>query len=113
MKRVRVEPEAKAELVEATRWYERQRTGLSRRLLDDVETALAAIEALPRRFPRVAVQDESLEIRRCLLRDFPYAVVFILARGEPVVIAVAHVKREPGYWLYRVPRSEPDPDKEP
>jgi len=41
-------------------------------------------------------------IRRALLPRFPYAVIF-MDLGEHIrVLAVAHAKRRPGYWLGRV-----------
>lgn len=43
-----------------------------------------------------------IRIRRALLPRFPYTLIFIDMGAEVRVIAVAHVKREPGYWLERI-----------
>jgi len=104
VKPVRLEPEARLELRQAARWYEER--GLVARLLEEVDAAIVSIGALPRRFPRVPGVDPSLEVRRCLLRSFPYALVFLVTPDELLVIAIAHVRREPGYWLYRVERED-------
>ena len=61
-----------------------------------------ASEPLPESFPRLLDVPEDLEIRRALLPRFPYALVFISTGVEIQVIAVAHTKRRPGYWLDRV-----------
>jgi hypothetical protein len=37
-----------------------------------------------------------------LVPRFPYAVVFIDLGTEVNVLAVAHAKRRPGYWLNRL-----------
>jgi hypothetical protein len=74
-----LEPEARAELLLAARWYERRQRTLSTRFLDEIEAALAAIEEHPRSFPRIPIRGEDLEIRRCLLKTFPYALVFVPA----------------------------------
>ena len=45
---------------------------------------------------------EDLVIRWALLPRFPYAVIFMDLGTEIRVLAVAHAKRRPGYWLDRV-----------
>ena len=39
--------------------------------------------------------------RRCLLRRFPYGVIYQVAAEELRIIAVAHHRRRPGYWANR------------
>jgi plasmid stabilization system protein ParE len=39
--------------------------------------------------------------RRVLVSRFPYQLVYRLRPGEVVVVAVAHMKRRPGYWRDR------------
>src|ERR1019366_5879929 len=44
--------------------------------------------------------------RRKILKRFPY-VVFFRAESDTIeVVAVAHAKRRPGFWLARLPRPE-------
>ncbi len=43
-----------------------------------------------------------LEVRRALLPRFPYALVFLELQTEIRVLAVAHAKRHPDYWLNRL-----------
>jgi hypothetical protein len=102
MTEVRLALEALDELSEAASWYEKRSEGLGAELLDEVEEVLQRIEALPESFPRLLDVPEDLEIRRALLPRFPYALVFMATEVEKQVIAVAHVKRQPGYWLNRV-----------
>ena len=40
-------------------------------------------------------------IRKALLEQFPYLVVFELQAERVLVLAVAHAKRQPLYWLAR------------
>jgi len=51
-------------------------------------------------FPEVFEQIED-EVRRCLVNRFPYGVIYGIDGEEVVVIAVAHLKREPNYWIDR------------
>ena len=42
----------------------------------------------------------------CFVRLFPYRVFFTIERDYVLIIAVAHDKREPGYWKNRL-RAKP------
>lgn len=103
---VRLSPEAVDELVEAALWYRARRPGLEVEFLAEVERVLPLIERSPASFPRLLDVPADLVIRRTLLPRFPYAVVFIDLGTELWVLAVAHAKRRPGYWLNRVAREE-------
>ena len=41
-------------------------------------------------------------LRRLLLKVFPYRIIYRVEGEEIVVYAVAHVRRRPGYWRQRV-----------
>ena len=99
---VRFAPEVPDELAEAVLWYEARRQGLGAQLLADIEGTLPVVGSRPRSFPRLQDVDPTLEIRRALLVRFPYALVFLVRPDEVRVLAVAHAKRRPGYWLSRV-----------
>ena len=102
MTRIRVAREAADELAEAVLWYEGRREGLGRELLDSVAATLPVIANRPRAFPRLQDVSETFEIRRALLDRFPFGIVFLVHTGEIRVLAIAHAKRQPGYWLNRV-----------
>lgn len=40
-------------------------------------------------------------MRRCLLARFPYGLIFVADQDAIVIIAVAHLHREPRYWIDR------------
>jgi plasmid stabilization system protein ParE len=91
-----VQAAAEADIAEAFAWYESHRKGLGSRFLDELESALLAIEQEPARFPLVY-----REVRRALLRQFPYAVFFVACSERLVIIAVMHAAREPVQWTSR------------
>jgi toxin ParE1/3/4 len=99
---VRLSPEAVAELAEAAEWYEARRPGLEVDFLTEFERVLPLIGTSPASFPRLMDLPADLGIRRALLPRFPYAIVFMDLGTEIRVLAVAHAKRRPGYWLNRV-----------
>jgi plasmid stabilization system protein ParE len=69
--RLVLRPQAEAELLDARDWYEDQRPGLGGAFAAEVDRALAGILQAPLAGPRVQG-----EIRRVLVRRFPYAIYF-------------------------------------
>ena len=97
---LRIAEPASRELSEAVRWYNAQRTGLGSELLAAIEGVLSDVAEHPLQgspVPGVARD----RLRRMLVRRFPYQVVYEVNPDQVVVIAVAHLKRRPGYWNYR------------
>ena len=90
------------ELIEAACWYETRQPGLAVKFLQEIDQAQQAIQSRPLSFPRLANTAVDLEIRRALLPRFPYALVFLELQTEIRVLAIAHAKRHPDYWLNRL-----------
>lgn len=96
-----VSPEAIDKLVEAA-GYRARRLGLESEFLAEVDCVLPLIGSSPTAFPRLLGVPADLVMRRALLPRFPYMLIF-MDLGEHVrLLAVAHAKRRPGYWLDRV-----------
>lgn len=102
MKPVGLSPEAVLELIEAAAWYETRQPGLAIRFLQEIDQAQQAIQSRPKSFLQLANMAVDLEVRRALLPRFPYALVFLELQTEIRVLAVAHTKRHPDYWLNRL-----------
>lgn len=102
MKVVRLSTEASDEMFQAALWYRTRRPGLESEFLAEVDRMLPLIGSAPTSFPRLLGLPEDLEIRRALLPRFPYALVFMDVGEHIRVLAVAHAKRRPGYWLDRI-----------
>jgi len=96
---VAFDPDARAEFLAAVGYYEECRSGLGHRLRLHVESAVQSIGEDPFRF-RVLHPP----FRRCLLQKFPYSVIFSIESEYILIVAVAHVKRKPGYWHERIER---------
>ena len=101
--RIGFHPGASADLASAGDWYEQQLSGLGLDLADEVHRALDAIAERPATWPLWPGIGEGVGVRRFLLARFPFAVGYIVDGGEVVVLAVAHLRRRPGYWLERLP----------
>jgi plasmid stabilization system protein ParE len=96
--RVRLSPEARAEVDEAADWYATREDGvdLDARFLAEVKRVARLVAERPRAWAEVEP-----EVRRAVLRTFPYSLIFTLEVDEVVILAVAHHKRPPGYWRGR------------
>ena len=99
MKALRFHPEAEAELVEAAIWYEEQQQGLGQRFLTCVQDALNRTLLNPELYPLV-----DCDVRRCLTKTFPFGILFRAGKEQIAVLAVMHLRREPGYWRSRASR---------
>jgi hypothetical protein len=42
------------------------------------------------------------EIRRCLIKRFPYSILYGIDADTIVIIAVAHLHQKPNYWVARL-----------
>ena len=88
--------QAEAELLDARDWYDDQRTELGSIFATEVDRALRGILQAPLAYPRVQG-----EMRRALVRRFPYAIYFQAMPDEIVVLAVIHGRRHPRRWQSR------------
>lgn len=94
---VLVQPAAEADIVEAALWYESRALGLGSEFLGLVEAGIDAIRRTPNAFPRVRG-----DVRRVLLRRFPFALYFLPEPSAIRVIACLHVRRDPTRWQQRI-----------
>jgi plasmid stabilization system protein ParE len=101
MKPARLSREALQEMANASSWYESKQPGLADRFMEDIENQIALVREHPSAFP-VLKDTSTAEVRRALLPRFPYALVFFELSTEIRIVAVAHQKRRPGYWLHRL-----------
>lgn len=97
MRTILLRPEAEAEVEEAYRWYEQRREGLGAGLLLCVEEALEKISRDPEVYPVV-----HKDVRRTLIRRFPYGIFYIVEEQNIAVLAVFHGRRDPKQWQSRV-----------
>lgn len=107
MTRVELDDRAEEEAAIAAEWYEeRGRPGLGVRFVDALGRAIEEVSAQPESCA-VLLTERGVVVRRHLVGDFPYQIVFALRTGESDrtihVSAIAHLRRAPNYWLARVP----------
>ena len=92
---------AEAELLKAVLWYEEGEVGLGDRLLAAVEKTSETLIEWPYSGSLWTHSEVPVGVRRIPLKTFPYQLVYVT---EPrlVIVAVAHMKRQPDYWRERL-----------
>jgi len=90
-------PEARIEFSEATIYYSEKSPSLATAFYTEVENAIEKIVENPDLY-RVIDED----VRRCLTRRFPYAILYTIEQNYILILAVMHCSREPSYWKHRL-----------
>ncbi len=89
-------PEAEEELNKAIDYYEAIEPGLGYDFAQEVYSAIQRSVD----FPKVWAMMEG-EVRRCLLRRFPYGILYSEEENGIFIVAVMPLHRKPGYWRHR------------
>ena len=96
-----VHESADEELSAAAVFYESRETNLGKEFLEELSQVFYRIAEHP-----FSYSIHFDEYRRCLMRRFPYVVVFRIEGQRILVFAIAHLRRSPGYWRVREPSPE-------
>jgi toxin ParE1/3/4 len=100
--RLELHPEARAELRRAALWYDEQRPGLGDEFITEVSATLDRIGGTPESYPAwTRTRAAGPVIRKATIQRFPYVIAFEKHEQHVLILAVAHAKRRPLYWLTR------------
>jgi plasmid stabilization system protein ParE len=91
-----VRAEAEQEIITAAEWHESRGSGLAAEFLRSIDAALAAVERAPLQHGEVLPG-----FRRCLLKRFPYSLIFSVSDQDVVVLACTHWRQNPRRWQKR------------
>jgi toxin ParE1/3/4 len=95
-KQVDLAPEAILEIEEAFDWYLERSPGAAEAFLVEIDQGLTLITTSPGLWPLFEAG-----ARKYVLPNFPYNLIYREAADEIKVVAVAHHKRRPRYWIGR------------
>lgn len=90
-------PEAYEEMLESARFFEEKSIGLGSDLLTAIQQAASRIE----KFPASGAVEQG-NIRKCLVRGFPFTLLYEANADHIFIAAVMHQHRRPGYWTRRI-----------
>jgi plasmid stabilization system protein ParE len=95
--KVRFISPASIELDEAVRYYDHQLPGLGFRFFQEVDAAIERIGLMPEAWTKIGKVT-----RRCLIKGFPYALLYVIESDEILITAVAHLHRDPEHYMDRI-----------
>jgi len=91
-------PDAAQEHEQQVAYYEETQAGLGRRYHAEFLDVVSRVCAAPTRSRIVLAPD----IRRTMFKVFHFDIVYREVEGIVQVLAIAHHRRQPGYWLTRI-----------
>jgi toxin ParE1/3/4 len=100
MRQVRYHPKASHEALKSARFYDHKRPGLGMEFFSEVDAAVQAPQGNP---SRPACDPNG--IRSWRLHRFPFRVYYVIDPDTIRILAVAHLRRKPGYWRQRIIQS--------
>ncbi len=95
MEKLKVHRLVHREVREAFSWYLARNLDAAAKFVDQVWEAIERVARAPTRWP---FEDHSHTHRYCMMRSYPYRVIFRLEFERVHIVALAHAKRRPGYW---------------
>jgi plasmid stabilization system protein ParE len=88
--------DAESEMNEAAEFLNRRSLGLGVAFLTAVEEAVRRIRTCPESAPIIRGN-----VRRWVMENFPYSIVYSVRSTQIRILAVCHHKRRPYYWISR------------
>lgn len=88
---------ARREFDEAREFYEIEQPGLGSLFEEQIKHSLLRIQQYPQAWPQ-----ERKEVRRYIVHKFPYKILYSIQDDKIVVLAFAHLHRQPDYWIDRI-----------
>ena len=89
---------AEADHFEAIAFYESRQIGLGAAYLAEFEEIMVNVVSAVHRY-RIKRKPN---IRDVSLKQFPFTIIFREVGGDVQVLAVAHKRRRPDYWVKRI-----------
>ncbi|RJP25716.1 MAG: type II toxin-antitoxin system RelE/ParE family toxin [Candidatus Omnitrophota bacterium] len=95
-RRISFHEAAEIEINEAADFYDRESPRLGSAFLDEVQQVMESISRYPNAAPLIQGR-----VRKKILINFPYSLIYSVRTHEIRILAVAHQKRRPFYWRSR------------
>ncbi len=88
---------AQNELDDTFEYYEFQQENLGYRFVEEIVNSLALIKDYPDAWTK-----SSKHTRRCLVKTFPYGIIYQKRDDVILIVAIANLHKEPDYWVSRI-----------
>ncbi len=88
-------PEAEKELNDTIDYYNKCKNGLGLEFVKEVYLTIQEIILFPEAWLKI-----SANTRRCLLKRFPYGIIYYANKDELFIIAIMQLNKKPDYWKF-------------
>ncbi|MDQ3282424.1 MAG: type II toxin-antitoxin system RelE/ParE family toxin [Acidobacteriota bacterium] len=95
---------AEVELREAVAWYRERDVRVAARFAQETRKVLKLIDEFPQIGGRVPEITDP-HVRRMPIHTFPYHVIFVRLDARTEVVAFAHNRKQPAYFIRRLNRT--------
>jgi len=89
-------PLAQKELDDTFEYYEYEQKNLGYRFIHEVLHSIELIKYYPKGWHPMTQNS-----RRCLIKNFPYGIIYQEKENYILIIAIANLHRKPNYWINR------------
>jgi toxin ParE1/3/4 len=96
LKPLLIQAVARQELRDSSAWYREKNPQVADRFVNEVYRTLERIETSPATGSRIPYVHG--RARRLPVAGFPYYIIFEELTDRIEVLAIAHIRRRPGYW---------------
>ncbi len=90
-------PEAAIELNEAVDYYASRENRLGLDFISEVISSINRIISYPDAWPLLGK-----DIRRCLIKRYPYGILYSIEKERISIVAIMNLNRNPEYWKKRI-----------
>ena len=90
-------PEAETEFFEAIEYFDGCEDGLGLDFSREIFAAINRVTGFPNAWPPI-----SDFLRRCLVKRFPYGIIYEVENDEIFILVVMQLNRDPDYWKHRL-----------
>jgi plasmid stabilization system protein ParE len=97
MPEIKYHPKARAEAFRTAEFYQKRVPGLGAEFFDELERTVEQLLQDPLRRPA-----DPDGIRNWRLKRFPFRVYYAFDAERIRILAVAHLRRQTGYWRQRI-----------
>ncbi|MBN2704106.1 MAG: type II toxin-antitoxin system RelE/ParE family toxin [Pontiellaceae bacterium] len=87
---------AREEFLQSVDYYELQQSGLGLSFTEQIFATIERILDFPEGWTSL-----DADFHRCLVKQFPFAIIYTLQNDVMLVVSVMNLYREPGYWKNR------------
>ena len=91
-------PSAESEHLETVAFYESRKPGLGSSYLTEFEQVMKDVCA----FCHINPIEKMPDIRRKRMKKFPFTILYREINGSVQILAIAHHRRRPAYWMDRL-----------